>query len=88
MADGEWWSIMSPNIKGGNSPYYWGEQSFSGGAFYFGSILVALFFMFLVAGRDRLRWPLLAITLVTILLFSQKWRMVDGFLSGLYPLVQ
>ena len=27
-----------------------GEQTFSGGAFYFGAILVALFFMFLVAG--------------------------------------
>ena len=62
MADGEWLSILCPDIKGGNNPLYWGEQTFSGGAFYFGAILVALFFMFLVAGRDRLRWPLLVIT--------------------------
>ena len=52
MADGEWLSIICPDIKGGNNPLYWGEQAFSGGAFYFGAILVALFFMFLVAGRD------------------------------------
>lgn len=82
MADGEWWSIMSPDIKGGNSPLYWGEQSFSGGAFYYGAILVALFFMFLVAGRDRLRWPLLAVTILSILLSRRSGGiMVDFFLE-------
>jgi hypothetical protein len=86
MADGEWWSIMSPNIKGGNSPYYWGEQSSSGGAFYFGSILVALFFMFLVAGRDRLRWPLLAITFVTILLSRRSGGWLTDFFLDYIPL--
>ena len=68
MADGEWLSILCPDIKGGNNPLYWGEQTFSGGAFYFGAILVALFFMFLVAGRDRLRWPLLVITALAVFL--------------------
>ena len=28
MADGEWWSIMSPNIKGGNSPIIGGSNLF------------------------------------------------------------
>lgn len=82
MADGEWLSIMCPDIKGGNSPLYWGEQKFSGGAFYFGAILVALFFMFLIAGRDRMRWPLLAVTLLAILLSRRDaGPLMDFFLD-------
>ena len=82
MAAGEWWSIMCPDIKGGNSPLYWGEQKFSGGAFYFGAILVALFFMFLVAGRDRMRWPLLAVTALAILLSRREvGGLMDFFLE-------
>lgn len=82
MADGEWLSIMCPDIKGGNSPLYWGEQKFSGGAFYFGAILVALFFMFLIAGRDRMRWPLLAVTLLAILLSRREaGPLMDFFLD-------
>ena len=85
IADGEWLSIMCPNIKGGNNPLYWGEQSFSGGAFYFGAILVALFFMFLVAGRDRLRWPLLLITLLAILLSRRSGGTVVDFFLDYVP---
>lgn len=82
LADGEWWSIMCPDIKGGNSPMYWGEQTFSGGAFYFGAILVALFFMFLVAGRDRLKWPLLALTALSIYLSRRSGSaLLDFFLD-------
>lgn len=82
MAAGEWWSIMCPDIKGGNNPLYWGEQKFSGGAFYFGAILVALFFMFLVAGRDRMRWPLLAVTALAILLSRREvGGLMDFFLE-------
>ena len=82
MADGEWLSIMCPDIKGGNSPLYWGEQKFSGGAFYFGVILVALFFMFVIAGRDRMRWPLLVVTLLAILLSRRDaGPLMDFFLD-------
>ena len=80
MSEGEWWSIMCPDIKGGSSPLYWGEQKFSGGALYFGAILCALFFMFLVAGRDRLRWPLAALTAMAILLSRRS----GGFLMDLF----
>lgn len=82
MADGEWLSILCPDIKGGNNPLYWGEQSFSGGAFYFGAILVALFFMFLAAGRDRLRWPLLVITALAVFLSRRDGgALMDFFLD-------
>lgn len=85
MADGEWLSILCPDIKGGNNPLYWGEQSFSGGAFYFGAILVALFFMFLVAGRDRLRWPLVVISLLAILLSRRDGGVLMDFFLDHVP---
>jgi hypothetical protein len=85
LADGEWLSILCPDIKGGNSPLYWGEQSFSGGAFYFGAILVALFFMFLIAGRDRLKWPLLFITILSIILSRREVGVVMEFFLDHVP---
>ncbi len=85
LGDGEWWSIMCPDIKGGNSPYYWGEQTFSGGALYFGAILCALFFIFLVIGRDRLRWPLALITLITLLLTRRGGGLLTDFFLDHVP---
>ncbi|MGB1122317.1 MAG: hypothetical protein ACPG08_02245 [Flavobacteriales bacterium] len=85
MADGEWLSILCPDIKGGNNPLYWGEQTFSGGAFYFGAILVALFFMFLVAGRDRLRWPLLVISVLAISLSRRDGGVLMDFFLDHVP---
>ena len=75
MGRGEWWSILVPDIKGGNNPLYWGEQTFSGGAFYFGAILVALFMVSLVLRRDVLRWPMLVVALMAIVL---SWRDASG----------
>ncbi len=75
MSRGEWWSILVPDIKGGNNPLYWGEQLFSGGAFYFGAILVALFMAALILRRDVLRWPMLVVALLAIVL---SWRDTSG----------
>ena len=58
MARGEWWSIAIPDVKGGNNQLYWGEQRFSGGAFYFGALAFALCFM-VDCWNVWLRWPLL-----------------------------
>ena len=83
MGQGEWWSILVPDIKGGNNPLYWGEQLFSGGAFYFGAILVALFMVSLILRRDVLRWPMLVVSLLAIVL---SWRdaswLTDFFLES------
>ena len=86
MADGEWWSMMCPDIKGGASPLYWGEQSFSGGAFYFGVVICALFFMFLVAGRDRLKWPLLVVSVLAILLSRREAGLITDFFLDHVPM--
>ena len=75
MGRGEFWSILVPDVKGGNSPLYWGEQLFSGGAFYFGAILIALFMVSLILRRDVLRWPMLVVALLAIVL---SWRDASG----------
>ena len=75
MGRGEFWSVLIPDVKGGNSPLYWGEQLFSGGAFYFGAILIALFMVSLVLRRDVLRWPMLVVALLAIVL---SWRDASG----------
>ena len=85
MSDGEWWSIMCADIKGGSSPMYWGEQKFSGGALYFGAILCALFFIFLIAGRDRLKWPLAAVTVMAILLSRRDGGFLTDFFLDYIP---
>ena len=68
---GEFWSIVVPDIKGGKNRLYWGEQRFSGGAFYFGALAFALCLAWLIAGTHWLRWPLLALSILAIAL---SWR--------------
>lgn len=82
MSRGEFWSMAIPDVKGGNNQLYWGEQRFSGGAFYFGALAFALCLAWLIAGSHWLRWPLLAVSLLAIVL---SWRdatwLTDVFLE-------
>ena len=82
MGRGEWWSVLVPDVKGGNSPFYWGEQRFSGGAFYFGALAFALCLAWMVAGSHWIRWPLLAVSALAVVL---SWRdatwLTDVFLN-------
>lgn len=107
MARGEVWSIMIPNVKGGQTNYvgekakdldigdefleqimyyaptYWGRQSFTGGAFYFGCIIVLMFVLGMAIAKDRMKWGLLALVFVAILL---SWRdptsLTDFFINS------
>ena len=54
---------------------YWGDQLFTGGAFYFGAIIVFLFILGIVLSRDQIKWALLAMTLLAI---SLAWKQTDG----------
>ncbi|MFZ6051081.1 YfhO family protein [Halocola ammonii] len=54
---------------------YWGDQLFTGGAFYFGAIIVFLFILGIVLSRDCIKWALLAMTLLAIAL---AWKQTDG----------
>ncbi|MGB1364129.1 MAG: YfhO family protein, partial [Flavobacteriales bacterium] len=82
MSRGEFWSMAVPDVKGGNNQLYWGEQRFSGGAFYFGALAFALCLAWFIAGSHWLRWPLLAVSLLAIVL---SWRdatwLTDVFLE-------
>jgi hypothetical protein len=80
MARGEFWSVAVPDIKGGNNQLYWGEQRFSGGAFYFGALAFALFLAWMIAGTSWLRWPLLGVSLLAVVL---SWRDATG-LTGFF----
>jgi hypothetical protein len=53
------------------APTYWGRQSYTGGAFYFGCIIVLLFALGMVIVKDHMKWGLLAIALISIVL---SWR--------------
>lgn len=80
MARGEFWSMAIPDIKGGKNQLYWGEQRFSGGAFYFGALAFALCLAWLIAGTSWLRWPLLLVSLLAVVL---SWRDATG-LTGFF----
>ena len=93
MSPMEWLGVMCPNIKGGaevvsatyqgqrlNIPVYWGEQKYSAGAFYFGTLIMAFFFAFLFLGGHWLRWPFFVMTLLAIFL---SWREVN-FLTSFF----
>lgn len=86
MARGEWLSMMIPNIKGGADPLYWGEQRFSGGAFYFGAIAFALMLAFFFVGRDPLRFPLMLITILAIMLSWREASVLSDFFINHVPL--
>ncbi|MDA0903306.1 MAG: hypothetical protein O3B70_03145 [Bacteroidetes bacterium] len=86
MARGEFWSMAIPNVKGGNDRLYWGEQRFSGGAFYFGALAFALCLAWLVAGSHWLRWPLLAVSMLAIVLSWRDTTWVSDFFLDHVPM--
>lgn len=54
---------------------YWGDQAFTGGAFYFGALIVALFLVSFFVVKDHIRWSFLVITLIAIVL---SWKDASG----------
>lgn len=86
MSTGEWLAIMCPNLYGGETSVYWGDQYFSAGAFYFGAIVIALFLAYFIAGRDRLKWPMLTLTLLAIVLSWRQMTPIMDFFIDYVPL--
>jgi hypothetical protein len=64
---------------------YWGEQSFSGGAFYFGATMFVLFILGLIFVRDYIKWGVLFATLLAILLSLKYGSVIDFFIAH-FPL--
>lgn len=67
-------------------PSYWGGQSFSGGAFYFGVIMLFFFVMGLLFLKDSLKWPFLVIGILAILLSSNDPGGINDFFINKFPL--
>ena len=67
-------------------PSYWGGQSFSGGAFYFGVIMLFFFVMGLIFLKDSLKWPFLVIGMLAILLSSNDPGGINDFFINKFPL--
>ncbi|MBM71497.1 MAG: hypothetical protein CL847_01760 [Crocinitomicaceae bacterium] len=86
LSRGEWLSSIVPDIKGGASQLYWGEQRFSGGAMYFGAIAFTLLLAFFFVVKDRMRWPLLAITLLSIILSWRDASFITDFFLDYVPM--
>ncbi|MCH2199131.1 MAG: YfhO family protein [Flavobacteriales bacterium] len=54
---------------------YWGEQNYTGGAFYFGALIMALFIASLFVLKDPLKWAFLLLSILAIIL---SWRTASG----------
>lgn len=61
---------------------YWGEQSFTAGAFYFGAFFAALFIIALFASKDSLKWPLLVFTILAVILSMKYAGLTESFIDS------
>jgi hypothetical protein len=69
----------------GDMNRYWGEQEFSGGAFYFGAFIMFLFAVALIFSKDNLKWPFLALTLLVIALSVKELTKLNTFFIFDFP---
>lgn len=65
---------------------YWGDQRFTGGAFYFGAIIMALFIMSFFVLKDSIRWPFLLLSILAIVLSWKNASWVTDFFLENVPL--
>jgi hypothetical protein len=65
---------------------YWGAQRISGGAFYFGVIVLVLALFGLVFLKDALKWPFLVMTILALILAGNNPDGINGFFINKFPL--
>jgi hypothetical protein len=67
-------------------PLYWGNQPFTAGPVYVGAIIVFLFIFGLFIVRGRLKWWLLALTLLSIMLaWGKNFMFLTNFFLDHFP---
>ena len=64
-------------------PAYWGEQSGSGGAFYFGAVIFVLFVLGVVFLKDKIKWAFVAASVLAIVLSWKYSSIVDFFIDNI-----
>jgi hypothetical protein len=70
----------------GKSNRYWGEQKYTGGAFYFGAFMIFFFVLALIFFKDILRWPFLLIGLLALALCTNDPDGINGKFIESFPL--
>lgn len=67
--------------------FYWGDKPFTEGSFYFGAVICFLFVLGLLIIKNRIKWWLLAVVILTMLLsFGQNWPYVSDLFFDYVPL--
>jgi hypothetical protein len=70
----------------GQSNRYWGEQRFTGGAFYFGAIIMFLFVLGMIFIKDWIKWPFLVLFIIAIGLAGNDPGGINDFFISKFPL--
>ena len=68
-------------------PTYWGEKMFTSGPWYFGAAVIFLFILGLVIVKDKIKWWILAATLLTVFLaFGRHFPLVSDLFFDYFPM--
>jgi hypothetical protein len=70
----------------GQMNHYWGGQRMSGGAFYFGVVMLVFFILGLLFVKDALRWPFLALSILVLYLASNQMNAFNDFFIHQFPM--
>ncbi|MDP4723166.1 MAG: hypothetical protein NWS31_02590 [Crocinitomicaceae bacterium] len=70
----------------GQMNHYWGGQRMSGGAFYFGVVMLVFFILGLLFVKDVLRWPFLALSILVLYLASNQMNALNDFFIHQFPM--
>ncbi len=70
----------------GQMNHYWGGQRMSGGAFYFGVVMLVFFLLGLLFIKDALRWPFLVLSVLVLYLASNQMNFLNDFFIHQFPM--
>ena len=70
----------------GQMNHYWGGQRMSGGAFYFGVVMLVFFILGLLFVKDALRWPFLILSVLVLYLASNQMNALNEFFIDQFPM--
>lgn len=71
----------------GLTPTYWGEKSFTQGPWYFGAGIIFLFILGIFIVKDRLKWWIVAATVLTLFLsFGKNFPLISDLFFDYFPM--
>ncbi len=70
----------------GGQSTYWGEQRFTGGAFYFGVVIALLAFMGIFTVKNPIKFGLLAVILLSMILALKEYGVIGNFFLNKVPM--